>query len=62
MNRQEYIQTAREEFKDKCWTCIHRKQGETKSFCNNPKQTDEELKTYVYPPIYGCNLHKPIQP
>jgi|688.fasta_scaffold1665802_2 hypothetical protein len=44
-----------------CSGCIHRKQGKEKSFCNNPRQTDERFKDYIYPPIHGCDLHEPIQ-
>jgi hypothetical protein len=60
MTHKEWLQAAREEYKDKCCTCKHVKQGENNMFCNNPKQTDQELKTYVYPPIYQCNLHESI--
>lgn len=41
-----------------CWDCIHLKQGTHSMFCNNPKQTDERLKEYVYPPIYVCDLRE----
>ena len=43
-----------------CWDCIHLKQGTHSMFCNNPKQTDERLKKYVYPPIHVCDLREEI--
>jgi hypothetical protein len=39
-----------------CISCKHFAQGENSSYCANEKQTDEDLKNYVYY-NFGCNLH-----
>lgn len=40
-----------------CYNCIHFAQGANSSYCDNPKQDNKALKSYVYSP-YTCNLHK----
>ena len=39
----------------KCGTCKFYAQGKTCSFCENPKQEDEDLKRYSYYP-FSCDL------
>lgn len=41
----------------KCSSCKFFAQGKTCSYCENPVQTNEELKGYSYY-FFGCNLYE----